>query len=49
MIVIEDNENPVIAAGKIIHGTKLYDPSPLMKKVVGAITGNEEDAKEVDM
>lgn len=49
MIVIEDNDSPVIAAGKIIHGTKPYDPGPLMKKVVTALTGDDESGETVDM
>ena len=49
MITINDNDLPITVAEKIIRGTKPYNPTPLMKTVVKAITGNEAIANEVDM
>ena len=47
MIQIEDNDLPITAAEKIIRGTKLYNPTPIMKAMSKAITG--EDSNTQDM
>ncbi len=49
MIEIQDNDSPVIAAGKIIHGTRPYAPTPLTRKIVSVLTGDESAADTVDM
>ena len=47
MIQIEDNDLPITAAAKIIRGTKPYNPTPMMKAMSKAITG--EDSNTQDM
>ena len=47
MIQIEDNDLPITAAEKIIRGTKPYNPTPIMKAMSKAITG--EDSNTQDM
>lgn len=47
MIQIEDNDLPITAAAKIIRGTKPYNPTPVMKAMSKAITG--EDSNTQDM
>lgn len=49
MIIIRDDDLPIMAANKIITGTKPHDPTPLMKAVAKSITGDEKSAEEVDM
>jgi len=49
MLIINDNDLPITVAEKIINGTKPYNPTPLMKSITKAITGNEEDCNEIDM
>lgn len=49
MFVINDNDLPITVAEKIINGTKPYNPTPLIKAVTKAITGNEEDCNKIDM
>lgn len=49
MITINDNDLPITVAEKIIRGTKPHNPSALTKAVTKAITGNENDANEIDM
>jgi hypothetical protein len=49
MIQIEDNDLPITVAQKIITGTKPYKPSPLMKTLSTAITGDEEAGNTQDM
>ena len=49
MIQIEDFDLPITAAEKLVRGTKKYDPAPLTKAVVKALTGNETEAGEQDM
>ena len=49
MIKIEDNDSPITAACKIIHGTRPYDPTPMMRIVARAITGSDESANAQDM
>lgn len=47
MIQIEDNDLPITAAEKIIRGTKPYNPTPIIKAMSKAITG--EDSNTQDM
>ena len=47
MIQIEDNDLPITAAAKIIRGTKPYNPTPMIKAMSKAITG--EDSNTQDM
>ena len=47
MIQIEDNDLPITVAEKIIRGTKPYNPTPIMKAMSKAITG--EDSNTQDM
>ena len=47
MIQIEDNDLPITAAAKKIMGTKPYNPTPIMKAMSKAITG--EDSNTQDM
>lgn len=49
MVEIKDNDLPITVAEKIIKGTKPYNPTPLLKSVTKAITGNENDCIEMDM
>lgn len=49
MIQIEDNDLPITVAQKIITGTKPYKPSPFMKSVTTAITGDEGAGNTQDM
>jgi len=49
MIEINDNDLPITVAEKIITGTKPYNPTPMMKAMVKAITGSETSADTVDM
>lgn len=49
MIVINDNDLPIIAAEKIITGTKPRNPTPMVKALTGAITGSDNDADTEDM
>ena len=47
MIQIEDSDLPITVAEKIIKGTKPYNPTPIMKAMSKAITG--EDSNTQDM
>ena len=49
MIEIKDTDLPIMAAEKIITGTKPYVATPLTKAVVKAITGSETASDTVDM
>ncbi len=49
MFEIKDNDLPITVAEKIIKGTKPYNPTPLVKAMTKAITGNENDSNEIDM
>lgn len=49
MIEIKDTDLPITVAEKIITGTKPYNPTPLTKAVVKALTGNEKAGDTVDM
>jgi hypothetical protein len=49
MIQIENNDLPITVAEKIINGTKPYNPTPLMKSLTKAITGNENAGDTQDM
>jgi len=49
MIQISDNDLPITVAEKIIKGVKPYNPTPLMKSLAKAVTGNEHASDSVDM
>ena len=49
MITIEDNDSPIIAAGKIIHGTRPYNPTPAQKAIVKALFGKDVESDTQDM
>lgn len=49
MIQISDNDLPITVAEKIIKGVKPYNPTPLMKSLAKAVTGNEHASDNVDM
>ena len=49
MIQIEDIDLPITVAEKIIKGTKPYKPTPMMKALATAITGNENASDTQDM
>lgn len=47
MIQIEDNDLPITAAVKIIRGTKPYNPTPMMKAMSKAITGEDNNTQDM--
>ena len=49
MIEIFDNDLPITAAQKIITGIKPYNPTPAVKALAKAFTGDEEAADTQDM
>ena len=49
MIEINDTDLPITVAEKIITGIKPYNPTPMMKAMVKAITGSETASDTVDM
>lgn len=49
MIQINDNDLPITVAEKIIKGVKPYNPTPLMKSLAKAVTGDEHAGDSVDM
>ena len=49
MIQINDFDLPITAAEKIIKGVRPNNPTPLMKSLSKAITGDEDSSKSVDM
>lgn len=49
MIQINDTDLPITAAEKIINGVKPYNPTPLMKSLAKAATGDENASENVDM
>jgi hypothetical protein len=49
MIQINDNDLPITAAEKIINGVKANNPTPLMKSLAKAVTGDEHASDSVDM
>lgn len=49
MIQINDNDMPITAAEKIIRGTKPNNPTPLMRSLAKAVTGDDHACDSVDM
>lgn len=49
MIQINDNDLPITAADKIIRGVKPNSPTPLMRLIAKAVTGDEHASETVDM
>lgn len=49
MIQINDNDLPITAAEKIIRGVRPNNPTPLMKSLAKAVTGDEHASDSVDM
>lgn len=49
MIQINDNDLPIMVAEKIINGVKPNDPTPFMKSLAQAITGDEHASESIDM
>ena len=49
MIQISDKDLPITAAEKIIKGTKPFNPSPMMRLLTKAATGEESEADTTDM
>ena len=49
MIQINDNDLPIMVAEKIINGVKPNNPTPFMKSLTEAITGDEHASENVDM
>ena len=49
MFTVEDNDLPITVADKIIKGTKPYNPTPAMKALAKAITGDESNCDSQDM
>lgn len=49
MIQINDNDLPITTAEKIIRGVRPNDPTPFMKSLAKAITGDEHASDSVDM
>ena len=49
MITINDNDLPIMIAEKIINGTKPYKPSPMMKALSTAVTGEDSASETQDM
>lgn len=49
MIQINDNDMPITAAEKIIRGTKPNNPTPLMRSLAKAVTGDDHAGESVDM
>lgn len=49
MITIEDDDLPIVAAQKIITGTKPDNLTPLMKQIAEAVTGKSVDCNSTDM
>lgn len=49
MIQINDNDLPITAAEKIIRGVKPNNPTPFMKSLAKAVTGDEHASDSVEM
>ena len=49
MVQIDDNDLPITAAEKIIRGVRPNDPTPIMRGLAKAITGDEHAGETVDM
>lgn len=49
MIQINDNDLPITVAEKIISGTKPYNPTPAIKALTKALTGDESASDTQDM
>ena len=49
MIQINDNDLPITVAEKIIKGIKPNNPTPFMKSLAKAVTGDEHASESVDM
>ena len=49
MIQINDNDLPITAAEKIIRGVRPNNPTPLMRSLAKAVTGDEHSSDSVDM
>lgn len=47
MIQIEDDDLPITVAEKIIRGKRPYNPTPAMKALTKAITGEEETEQDM--
>ena len=47
MIQIEDKDLPITVAEKIITGTKPYNPTPTMRALSKAITGEENNTQDM--
>lgn len=49
MIQINDNDLPITAAEKLINGTRPYKPTPIVKALTVAITGDDDAGETQDM
>ena len=49
MITINDDDLPIVAAGKIITGKKPYKPTPLERVACTVIFGDAHAADKIDM
>lgn len=49
MIQINNNDLPITVAEKIIKGVKPYNPTPFMKSLSKAVTGDEHASDTQDM
>ena len=49
MIQINDTDMPIDVANKIIKGVKPYNPTPAMKALTKALTGDESASDTQDM
>ena len=49
MITINDDDLPIVAAGKIITGEKPYKPTPLERMACIIISGDAHTAETIDM
>lgn len=49
MIQINDNDMPITAAEKIIRGTCPNNPTPLVRSLAKAVTGDDHAGESIDM
>ena len=49
MIQIDDNDLPITVAQKLITGTRPNNPTPLMRAMGKALTGEEDACETIDM
>ena len=49
MIQINDSDLPITAAEKIIRGVRPNNPTPLMRSLAKAVTGDEHANENVNM